>query len=138
MGRSRVLLGAVLVFLLALTLRSYVTAATLNTGDIVVADPDAFGLAGGIIRVDPATGAQTLISSGGLFVDPTGIAITANGDIIVVDRARRVIRVDPMTGTQNLISSDGRFVDPFRIAIDANGDMFVADVGARAIIRVDP
>ncbi len=31
---------------------------------------------GGVIRVDSSTGAQTVISSGGNFVQPTGIAIS--------------------------------------------------------------
>jgi len=138
MSRSGLYRRAVLIVLLTLTLGNYVAAATLNPGDLVVADPDAFGLAGGIIRVDPTTGAQTVVSSGGIFADPTGVAIAANGDIVIVDRARRVVRVDPTTGTQTIVSSGGRFVDPFRIAIDANGDFLVADVGARAIVRVDP
>ena len=52
-------------------------AVTLNPGDILVADLNAFGGPGAIFRVDPTTGAQTTISSGGNFVGPAGIAIVA-------------------------------------------------------------
>src|SRR3989454_12424420 len=54
-------------------------------GTILVADEAAFGGLGGVIRVNPATGAQTVVSSGVNFVEPTGIAIAANGDILVAD-----------------------------------------------------
>ncbi|TLZ82898.1 MAG: hypothetical protein E6K11_00865 [Methanobacteriota archaeon] len=50
-----------------------VSVPTLQT--ILVADEDAFGGSGGVIRVDPTTGAQTVVSSGGNFVDPVGIAV---------------------------------------------------------------
>jgi hypothetical protein len=36
---------------------------TLNPGDILVSDRSAFGGGGGIIRVDPVTGTQTLVSA---------------------------------------------------------------------------
>jgi hypothetical protein len=44
-------------------------------GQILVADPTAFGGGGGVIRIDPETGSQTIVSSGGSFVDPIGIAV---------------------------------------------------------------
>jgi sugar lactone lactonase YvrE len=121
-------------------------AATLNPGDLVVSDPAAFeGFLGGIIRVDPITGAQTTISSGGNFVQPWGIAIDDNGDIVVVDTGRQfvddslILRVDPVTGAQTIVSSGG-FIDfPLDVAIDANGDLLVIDFGSPdQILRIDP
>ncbi|MGH3839554.1 MAG: hypothetical protein ACRDSF_28210 [Pseudonocardiaceae bacterium] len=44
-------------------------------GTILIGDVDAFGGDGGLIRVDPATGAQTRLSSGGSFRRPGRIAI---------------------------------------------------------------
>jgi hypothetical protein len=61
-----------LIFLLA---AAEVAAVTLNPGDILIADQGAFGGGGGVIRVDPTTGIQTTVSSGGSFVNPFGIAI---------------------------------------------------------------
>ena len=51
--------------------------AQLSPGDIIVADNGV----NAIIKVDPTTGAQTIISSGGLFVDPTGIFIVPQLEI---------------------------------------------------------
>ena len=47
-------------------------------GDIIVSDfGGSFNVPepGSIIKVDPITGAQTIISSGGLLIDPAGIFI---------------------------------------------------------------
>src|SRR2546425_6432013 len=78
-----------------------VSVPTLQT--ILVADEDAFGGAGGGIRVNPTTGAQTVVSSSGNFVEPTAIAIAVNGDILIADRnafggAGGVERADPPPG----------------------------------------
>src|SRR2546426_10927192 len=86
-------------------------------GTILVADEAAFGGLGGVIRVNPATGAQTVVSSGVNFVEPTGIAIAANGDILVADPSAfggggGVIRVDPTTGAQTVGSFGGGFLCP--------------------------
>jgi sugar lactone lactonase YvrE len=114
-------------------------AVELAPGDILVADRGS-----GIIRVDPATGAQTTISSGGLFSEdnrPSDIAVEADGDILVTDLAR-LIRVDPATGAQTIVSSGGSFSDPVGVAVEADGDILVADqeaFGERGgVIRVDP
>src|SRR5262249_39126737 len=56
-----------------------IQGTTLNAGDLLISDRDAFCGRGGIIRVDPTTGAQTVVSAGGLFVDPRGIVVDANG-----------------------------------------------------------
>jgi streptogramin lyase len=54
-----------------------------HQGDLVVADVDAFGGNGGVIRVDPATGATTPLASGGSFVDPGGIAVVADSTLVI-------------------------------------------------------
>jgi hypothetical protein len=81
-GRTLVLLG-VLGVVFAGLLGPGVAAAP---GDVLVADHDAFGGSGGVIRVDPATGARTALSANGApaggpdFVDPFGLALEADGD----------------------------------------------------------
>jgi hypothetical protein len=101
-----------------------------------------------VIRVDRATGAQTAVSLGGSLVDPSGIALEADGDILVADPeafadfSGGVIRVDPATGAQTTVSSSGSFANPFAVAVEANGGILVADPSAfgdsGAVIRVDP
>ena len=138
-----------LCILCVLTFRQ-ATAGSIEFGDILVADvAGAFGGVSSIIQVDPTTGAQTTISSGGHFDLPRSIAIAEDGTIYVADDGLiAVIRVDPTIpddglGTnQTVVSSGGIFRSPSEIAIDANGDIVLADRdalgGPGAIIQVDP
>jgi DNA-binding beta-propeller fold protein YncE len=128
-------------------------------GDLVVADlgePEVKD--GAVIRVNPYTGRQTLVSSGALFYDPAGITVGPDGSIYVIDNlfgsnSGIVIRVDPHTGAQELISSDfdplGLFDLSFGIAMDHDGTLVVANRSlggdlppgcglAGSLIRVDP
>ncbi len=112
-------------------------APQIITGDFFVAD-----YSNRIVRVDPNTGAQTLISEGGVFTgayDPYGIAIAANGDLIVTGFQSGITRVNPYTGVQTTISSAGLLAgtSPEGIAVAANGQLFVAAPGS-GVIRVDP
>jgi hypothetical protein len=71
-----------------------------------------------VIRVDPVTGSQTVVSSNGIFNSAFGIGIALNGDIFVADTVgHAVIRVDPMTGAQTIVSSGGNFMHPGGVAI---------------------
>jgi hypothetical protein len=84
-------------------------------GHILVTDA-AIALAdgsiiGGVVRIDPATGAQTLLSRGGLLFQPLSVDVVADGAIVVTDRVG-VVRIDPVTGAQNLISSGGNLTGP--------------------------
>jgi sugar lactone lactonase YvrE len=111
-------------------------------GDLLVADlgePEVKD--GAIIRVNPYTGRQTLVSSGGYFYDPAGITVGPDGSIYVIDplfvndlvhpQGGLVIRVDPLTGAQQLISSNfdapALFNYAFGIAIDRDGSFVVAN-----------
>ena len=93
---------------------------------------------GAVIRVDPLTGRQSLVSSGGEFFDPAGLAVAPDGQIYVVDNRApdndgAVIRVDPHTGAQTLVterSSEAgrRELDlPFGIAIESDGNLVVSN-----------
>lgn len=119
----------------------------LQPGDLIVVDIDIFGGHGKIVKVDPTTGAQNLIASGGMFTNPRGVAIDSSGDLIVTEAGRfgglrGVIRVNPITGSQTLISSGGNLLFPIGIAIAPNGDLLIADTqgggGGGAIIRLNP
>ena len=101
---------------------------------ILVVDPSAAGGDGAVIAVDPTTGMQSVLSSGGNFVDPTGIAVAKDGNIYVSDLGPvggtgAVIRVNPVSGAQTVVSSGGQINRPNDITIDTDGSLLVADTG---------
>ena len=112
----------------------------LKPGDIVYADSGNAIEGGFLIKVDPNTGEQTVISSGGNLIQPFDVAFDARGQIIVSDTGLccTLIRVDPETGRQTVITdnSRGTLGVPFGIAVARDGDVLVAN--AQAIVRVDP
>ena len=78
--------------------------------------------------IDSATGARTVLTSGGLLQSPTGIAIEAGGNLVVSDAsAAAVIRVNATTGAQSLVSSSSDFNTPSGIAVQADGRIVVTD-----------
>src|SRR5262249_53752866 len=90
---------------------------------------------------------QTVVSSGGLFQQPLGLAVAPNGTVYVADAGASgqpgsIIAVSLATGTQTLVSTGGLLVDPSDVAIAANGDLLVADPhagsGTGAVIRIVP
>src|SRR5206468_12579839 len=104
-------------------------SATLRPGDIIVVT----GESARMFQVDPRTGSQTLITSGGMLGRPVAVAIEASGSILVVDGDRfgphgpQIIRVDPVTGGQSIVSAGGILLDPHDIAIDPDGNLLIAD-----------
>src|SRR5439155_23398018 len=78
-------------------------AVNILPGDILVAD---YG-AGAVIDINPITGVQTVVASGGNLVSPSDVAVASNGDIFVVDNAGpgKIVRVNPATGNQTVVSS---------------------------------
>jgi sugar lactone lactonase YvrE len=91
---------------------------------------------GRIIRVDPATGAQSLVSQGGDLVDPAGIAVAPDGTLFVVENVGvgpaqdpAVIRIDPASGAQSVLTRGGNLCYPFGIALEPSGNLIVTDFG---------
>lgn len=133
---------AILSLAAVLFASAFPSAAELRPGDIIVAT----GASARILQVDPRTGSQTVITSGGLLGRPIAVAIEAAGTILVVDGDRfgphgpQIVRVDPVTGGQSIVSAGGILLDPHDIAIDAGGNLFIADFtaprGAGGIIRI--
>ena len=103
-------------------------------GALLVTNGDAVPT--GVIQVDPTTGAQSLLSSGGS--DPTGIVVSTSGTIFVVDQGASVFTVDRATGQQTAVSSGGLLVAPTGIGIGGDGTLFVADELGDRIVRIDP
>src|SRR5439155_17815446 len=99
-----------------------------SNGDVFVTLVAGFGSAeGAVIRVDPITGARTIVSSGSLLVDPEGIAIDAAGHLLVSDPNNtdpgRIILIDAVTGAQSLVSGGGSLVNPIGIVIVPQGQV---------------
>ena len=100
-----------------------------------------------VVRVDPQTGARTIISDattgrGPPFQQLGNIAVEATGDLVTVDHGR-VLRINPVTGARTIVSdaTTGRgpaFFAPLEIAVEPTGTLVVADTDLRAVVRVDP
>jgi PKD domain len=114
--------------------------AVAADGSLLVADMGAYATPsdraadGRIIRVDPVTGQQSLVSSGNLLVDPAGLAIGPGGLIYVIENVGTigqpgVVSVDPATGAQTLVTQGGQLCYPFGIAVHPNGSVLVTDYG---------
>src|SRR5262249_41910937 len=100
-----------------------------DSGDIFVADA-----LGPIYRVEPNTGAQTLIASGGYLQRPQGIAVQGHNpyvnDVATPDMnfgVGRIIRIDLKTGQQTELSKGVNLAGPVGIAVEPNGDLIVGD-----------
>jgi len=129
------------------------TLATNPAGEIFVANTANLGGScnhgcGGVIKVNPETGAESVLSSNAMpvnatsqyFHELTGIAVDPHGNILVTDwggklGVAQVIRVDATTGKETLLSSNSMpvnasselFAYPQGIIANGAGEIFVAD-----------
>jgi sugar lactone lactonase YvrE len=125
--------------------------ALAPNGDLLVADAEAFGGTGGIIRLSSTTGAKITDYQGGNLVEPTAVAALSTGEILVVDQdafpsgtqcddseppdevkfgCGAVIKIDPATKAQTRFDSGAAFWNPSGIAIAPDGSILVADLDA--------
>lgn len=125
-------------------------------------DPPGFSL-GALFRVNPSTGARTLLSDfgdpfqGPMGNDPRDVAVEPSGTILIIDfeasptnfGSGALFRVNPSTGTRTLLSDFGNPAqgplgnDPRGVAIDASGNILVTDSFARldgkgVLFKVNP
>ncbi len=104
-----------------------------------------------VIRIDPVSGARTIVSgaevgSGPRFVNITAIAVERDGALVVTaptDSGAAVFRVDPVSGARTIVSgaevgSGPRFVGLSTITVERDGALIVGDFGRGALLRVDP
>ena len=95
-----------------------------------------------VVRVDPQTGARTIVSDATTGTGPTfgtrslmGLAVEPTGNLVVIDAAHdTVVRVDAVTGDRTVISSSavigsGPALVSGSIAASATGALFVAGRG---------
>jgi sugar lactone lactonase YvrE len=121
------------------------SAVELRAGDLVVVDAGRSSPTvqpPRVLRVDPVSGAQTLISAGGLLVAPVAVALAGTGAIFVSDSGGgpnqgAILRIDPATGGQQVV--EGSFGGLLGVARDrASGNLYAADAAEATLFRVDP
>jgi len=141
-----------LAFFTAALLAPDALAVALQPGHLIVADSHNQSLPVGskILDIDPLTGVQTVISTGGNLVQPIGVCLDAAGNIIVADagygfadaQAGTIIRINPITGQQTVVSSGGALWFPIGVATDSQGFLIVTQEGKNqttpAVLRIDP
>src|SRR5947199_269909 len=117
-----------------------IAASPFRAGDILYTD--SFGA---VLRLSTATGERTIVASGGKLAQPFGIAVDANGDLIVanVGSPSEIVRVNPRNGVQTIVSQGSYLRNPRAIAVNGN-DVYVTDVatpdgnfGIGIVIHVD-
>jgi sugar lactone lactonase YvrE len=101
-----------------------------------------------VIKVDPATGKETPISSNDLAVNASsklfdyvqGLGLDHNGNIVVANasthsgQAGNIVEVDPATGKESELSGNDMAVNassqylwaPVNLVVDATGNLLVA------------
>ena len=106
---------------------------------------------GAIIRIDPVTGVQVVVSENGLLVNPSDVILAPDGMIYVADlngfrfdmggaptgtTFGRIIRIDPVSGLQMVLAEDAFLETPTGL-IWHNGQIIVIDQ-SRRLIAIDP
>lgn len=127
------LLAATLV---ALSVSSFASAVVLQPGDLLVADESDH-----VLRVDPASGAQEEVASGGFLSGTSAVAVDLDGHVLVGNVApgntSSVVRIDRATGTQTQIfQTEGQIVS---LAVASDGDLLIGMglLGPGSIVRFD-
>jgi uncharacterized delta-60 repeat protein len=77
----------------------------------------------------------TVTPLGSGFSNPSGVAVAADGSILVADYANSVIQRMNADGT-NIVTLGSGFI-PYGVAVEANGTILVADYGNNAIKRMN-
>jgi PKD repeat protein/streptogramin lyase len=123
-------------------------------GDILVGNEFGSGL-NTLIQVDPNTGAQEVLGSGGTLDSTIDIEVESNGMILLLDEGdntggagEAILRFHPRTKAVQIVTQEswpGSLLDhPNDLALDPNGNILVADSGSLGeaadgkVIRVDP
>ena len=124
------------------------TLAVEPDGQFIVVDVESNGKGARLLRIDPASGDRTVISSdsvgtGPMLYSPFDIKVEADGQLVVVDiNLKAIVRIDPVNGDREVVSDNNMghgyvFPNPLGIAIEENGNYFVTDNGQNAVLRVN-
>jgi len=113
-----------------------------NQGIIFTAERTG-GTSPAIVRIDPATGGQTLVTSGQSLDVPVALAFDQSNNLVVGNRNEQLFRVNPQTGAQTAITVLGGVRSIQDVEVDPQGRMVVVDAGIfngglGKIVRFDP
>jgi hypothetical protein len=103
----------------------------------------------GLIRVDPVSGAQTVIATGDNFSSnsPGSIAVEDINHVLVAnldfEGTPSILRVDTTNGNISTLSSGGLIAVPTATAVGADGKVYVTDAsafmgGTSSVVEIDP
>jgi hypothetical protein len=108
-------------------------AVQLEPGDLVVASKRNAS----IVHIDPDTGVQSLITSGGLISSPESVVVDGRGAIFVGNR-EDIIEVDAATGAQSLLSDGmlGSVAHRGGLSIDPAGNLISVN-SAESLLRIN-
>jgi hypothetical protein len=95
---------------------------TVAVGDLLVLDRRSRKL----FRLDLATGAQTLLSTGAQLGDPHGVATRPGGAVVAAD-PNGLLEVAPSTGAQRRFSAALDAGESLQVVFDAAGDAVVLE-----------
>src|SRR6266849_541637 len=118
----------------------------VTTAPSTFSNQDQSSFPTGIIAVDPSTGAETPLSTGGQFTLPTYVREAPNQQLYVTDiqafGTGAIFRVDPNSGQQSLVTKGGLINGPNAL-VYLNGFLYVANLGdssgkVHTIVQVDP
>ena len=112
-------------------------AAGAAPGDIGVADEgNWFGSSGRVLRI-PTGGAASLLAGGAPLSDPMGIAVAADGTLLVADEgAEAVLSIAPTGAVDTVVSGQG-LQDPVGIILAPDGKAYVSDRQRDEVLRLD-
>jgi outer membrane protein assembly factor BamB len=110
-------------------------AIALSPGDIVVGSQTG----GQFYMINPTSGATTLISSGGIYSNPSHLLLDNQGQILTAERTADpgIVRIDPITGNQTLIASGSLLNYPVALAFDQSNNLIVGNDNPNQLIRVN-
>lgn len=113
----------------------------LVPGDIYVADANANVSTGAIYKVNPESGATTLVHQGAPFAGIRDIAFGPDGDLYVTDKAASAIfKIDLKSGAVTRLTPQFNplLFNPWEIVYDPTlGDFLVTDFFYSSLLRVD-
>jgi DNA-binding beta-propeller fold protein YncE len=115
----------------AALLSSVACAQMPRGGDYVAIDASATPR---VLVVAPS-GAVTTLHQGAPLAQPSGIAVTSTGAVLVADFSGTLYRIDA-PGVVVPVASG--LSGPIRVALDRNGDALVAELSAARVSRVTP
>jgi outer membrane protein assembly factor BamB len=112
-----------------------VWAIALSPGDIVVGSQGN----GQFYAINPASGATTLISSGGILGSPSHLLLDNQGRILTAERtfSPGIVQIDPINGNQTLIASGPLLNYPVALAFDQSNNLIVGNSNQNQLVRVN-